>query len=161
MNAKQEWMMGASDQDVCPPIRPNLSHGHEEAPAERYRCGPRLLAGLQAEQARTALNGGERWQRPRALGTWCNSTSEATRNFRSPSARGHRRDAERRPGYWQNHHARLHQGDGFEKLGAATGAPPKSLVSMFGPRGNPQARNLFSVIGYLQKRAGVRLHVAG
>ena len=50
---------------------------------------------------------------------------------------------------------------GFEKLGAATGAPPKSLIRMFGPRGNPQARNLFSVIGYLQKRAGVRLHVAG
>jgi DNA-binding phage protein len=50
---------------------------------------------------------------------------------------------------------------GFEKLGVATGAPPKSLIRMFGPRGNPQARNLFSVIGYLQKRAGVRLHVAG
>jgi hypothetical protein len=50
---------------------------------------------------------------------------------------------------------------GFEKLGAATGAPPKSLIRMFGPRGNPQARNLFGVIGYLQKRAGVRLHVAG
>jgi DNA-binding phage protein len=50
---------------------------------------------------------------------------------------------------------------GFEKLGAATGAPPKSLIRMFGPRGNPQARNLFSVIGYLQKRAGLRLHVAG
>jgi DNA-binding phage protein len=50
---------------------------------------------------------------------------------------------------------------GFEKLGAATGAPPKSLIRMFGPRGNPQARNLFSVIGYLHKRAGVRLHVAG
>ena len=50
---------------------------------------------------------------------------------------------------------------GFEKLGAAAGAPPKSLLRMFGPRGNPQARNLFSVIGYLQKRAGVRLHVAG
>jgi hypothetical protein len=50
---------------------------------------------------------------------------------------------------------------GFEKLGAATGAPPKSLIRMFGPRGNPQARNLFSVIGYLQKRSGVRLHVAG
>jgi hypothetical protein len=30
---------------------------------------------------------------------------------------------------------------------------------MFGPRGNPQARNLFSVIGYLQKQAGVQLHV--
>src|SRR2546427_8062419 len=49
---------------------------------------------------------------------------------------------------------------GFEKLGEATGAPPKSLIRMFGPRGNPQARNLFSVIGYLQKRAGVRFHVA-
>ena len=48
---------------------------------------------------------------------------------------------------------------GFEKLGAATGAPPKSLIRMFGPRGNPQAKNLFSVIGYLQKRAGVQLHV--
>ncbi len=26
---------------------------------------------------------------------------------------------------------------------------------MFGPRGNPQARNLFGIIGYLQKQAGV------
>ncbi len=49
---------------------------------------------------------------------------------------------------------------GFEKLGAATGAPPKSLIRMFGPRGNPQAKNLFGVIGYLQKRAGVHLRVA-
>lgn len=49
---------------------------------------------------------------------------------------------------------------GFEKLGAATGAPPKSLIRMFGPSGNPQAKNLFNVIGYLQKRAGVQLHVA-
>ena len=48
---------------------------------------------------------------------------------------------------------------GFEKLAEATGTPPKSLIRMFGPRGNPQARNLFSVIGYLQKRAGVELHV--
>lgn len=31
---------------------------------------------------------------------------------------------------------------------------------MFGPRGNPQARNLFSVIGDLQKQAGVELRVA-
>jgi hypothetical protein len=40
---------------------------------------------------------------------------------------------------------------GFEKLGEATATPPKSLIRMFGPRGNPQARNLFSVIGYFQK----------
>jgi hypothetical protein len=37
----------------------------------------------------------------------------------------------------------------------------KSLVEHHvGPRGNPQAINLFNVIGYLQKRADVRLHVA-
>src|SRR6202048_1907274 len=49
---------------------------------------------------------------------------------------------------------------GFEKLGEATGAPAKSLIRMFGPRGNPQAKNLFTVIGYLQKRAGLELRVA-
>jgi hypothetical protein len=46
-----------------------------------------------------------------------------------------------------------------EKLGEATGTQPKSLIRMFGPRGNPQARNLFSVLGYLQKQAGLQLHV--
>jgi hypothetical protein len=49
---------------------------------------------------------------------------------------------------------------GFEKLGEATGTQPKSLIRMFGPRGNPQARNLFGIIGYLQKQAGVELHVS-
>ena len=49
---------------------------------------------------------------------------------------------------------------GFEALAAATATPPKSLIRMFGPRGNPQARNLFGVIFYLQRQAGVELHVA-
>ena len=49
---------------------------------------------------------------------------------------------------------------GFEKLGAATGTPSKSLIRMFGPRGNPHARNLFNVIGYLQRRAKVHLQIA-
>jgi DNA-binding phage protein len=48
---------------------------------------------------------------------------------------------------------------GFEKLAAETGTPAKSLIRMFGPRGNPQARNLFTVIGCLQRRAGVTLRV--
>jgi DNA-binding phage protein len=48
---------------------------------------------------------------------------------------------------------------GFEKLGEATGTQPKSLIRMFGPRGNPQAKNLFSVIGYLQRRTGRHLQV--
>lgn len=49
---------------------------------------------------------------------------------------------------------------GFEKLAEATDTPPKSLIHMFGPRGNPQARNLCGVIGCLQKQAGVERHVA-
>ena len=48
---------------------------------------------------------------------------------------------------------------GFEQLGAETGSSPKSLIRMFGPRGNPQARNLFSVINHLQRQAGLTLHV--
>ena len=46
---------------------------------------------------------------------------------------------------------------GFEALSAATGTPPKSLLRMFGPRGNPQASNLFAVLGHLQQQTGVRL----
>ena len=48
---------------------------------------------------------------------------------------------------------------GFEKLGRATGTSPKSLIRMFGPRGNPQAKNLFAVLGHLQRQAGLELHV--
>jgi len=48
---------------------------------------------------------------------------------------------------------------GFEMLGEATNTPAKSLIHMFGPRGNPQARNLFGIIGYLQKQARIELHV--
>ena len=48
---------------------------------------------------------------------------------------------------------------GFERLGAETGASPKSLIRMFGPSGNPQARNLFRVISHLQRHAGLTLHV--
>jgi DNA-binding phage protein len=48
---------------------------------------------------------------------------------------------------------------GFEKLGKATGTPPKSLMRMFGPTGNPRSQNLFSVISHLQKQAKLTLHV--
>ncbi len=48
---------------------------------------------------------------------------------------------------------------GFEKLGQAVGTQPKSLIRMLSPRGNPQARNLFGIISYLQRQAGVQLHV--
>jgi hypothetical protein len=48
---------------------------------------------------------------------------------------------------------------GFERLGLEIGSSPKSLIRMFGPTGNPQARNLFTIIGHLQRQAGVTLHV--
>ena len=47
---------------------------------------------------------------------------------------------------------------GFQQLGVDTCASPKSLIRMFGPSGNPQARNLFSVISHLQRHAGLTLH---
>lgn len=48
---------------------------------------------------------------------------------------------------------------GFEQLGAETDSSPKSLIRMFGPSGNPQARNLFTVISHLQRHAGLTLQV--
>jgi len=48
---------------------------------------------------------------------------------------------------------------GFEELGNLTDKSPKSLMRMFGPKGNPQARNLFEIIGYLQKREDLHLEV--
>ena len=48
---------------------------------------------------------------------------------------------------------------GFEELGDLTQKSPKSLMRMFGPSGNPQARNLFEIIGHLQKREGFHFKV--
>lgn len=48
---------------------------------------------------------------------------------------------------------------GFEELGSLTTKPPKSLMRMFGPSGNPHARNLFEVISMMQRHEGVQLEV--
>ena len=45
---------------------------------------------------------------------------------------------------------------GFGKLSDVTRRSPKSLMRMFGPRGNPQARNLFEIVAYLQEAEGVQ-----
>ena len=49
---------------------------------------------------------------------------------------------------------------GFEKLSAAVGSPPKSLMRMLSARGNPTATNLFAMIKEVQRDTGVRLGVA-
>ena len=48
---------------------------------------------------------------------------------------------------------------GFDKLATITKKSPKSLMRMLGPNGNPQARNLFEIVAYLQKKEGVHLRV--
>ncbi|MXZ19591.1 MAG: transcriptional regulator [Caldilineaceae bacterium SB0665_bin_25] len=48
---------------------------------------------------------------------------------------------------------------GFEELGSLTNRPPKSLMRMFGPSGNPRARNLFEFISCIQRYEGVQLEV--
>jgi len=48
---------------------------------------------------------------------------------------------------------------GFDVLGSLTDKSPKSLMRMLGPKGNPQARNLFEIIAHLQKREGIRFEV--
>jgi hypothetical protein len=48
---------------------------------------------------------------------------------------------------------------GFSKLSDVTRHSAKSLMRMFGPGGNPQARNLFEIVAYLQREEGVRFKV--
>jgi hypothetical protein len=48
---------------------------------------------------------------------------------------------------------------GFDALGSLTDKSPKSLMRMLGPKGNPQARNLFDIIAHLQKREGIHFQV--
>ena len=48
---------------------------------------------------------------------------------------------------------------GFTGLAQATHIPPKSLMRMFSPSGNPRAVNLFEIVSFLQHREGVRYHV--
>jgi hypothetical protein len=47
----------------------------------------------------------------------------------------------------------------FPKLAAGTKIHVKTLHQMFGPKGNPTASNLFEIVRYLQRAAGVRFEV--
>jgi DNA-binding phage protein len=48
---------------------------------------------------------------------------------------------------------------GFDALAKVTKTPAKSLMRVFGPKGNPTAANLFAVIDALQDKTGVWLEV--
>lgn len=48
---------------------------------------------------------------------------------------------------------------GFVKLGEDLERSPKALMRMLSAKGNPQARNLFEIVAYLQKIEGTVLEV--
>jgi len=48
---------------------------------------------------------------------------------------------------------------GFVALGEALSKSSKSLMRMLSPEGNPQARNLFEMVAYLQKIEGAIFEV--
>jgi DNA-binding phage protein len=50
---------------------------------------------------------------------------------------------------------------GFVQLGADLGRSPKVLMRMLSATGNPQARSLFELVAYLQKREGIVIQVVG
>src|ERR1019366_2969696 len=49
---------------------------------------------------------------------------------------------------------------GFAQLAEVTHHSAKSLMRMLSPSGNPQARNLFEIVEYLQRKERVRFQVA-
>jgi DNA-binding phage protein len=53
----------------------------------------------------------------------------------------------------------IHATVGFSELADSTNHSPKSLMRMLGPSGNPQARNLFEIVRYLQQKEKVRFRV--
>ena len=48
---------------------------------------------------------------------------------------------------------------GFAEVAEATHIPPKSLMRMLSPDGNPRADNLFEIVSFLQDHEGVRFHI--
>ncbi len=48
---------------------------------------------------------------------------------------------------------------GFQELARLTNKKDTSLMRMLGPKGNPAARNLFEIIGYLQRNEGVKFEI--
>src|SRR5262249_7675586 len=98
-----------------------------------------------------------------------------TRNFRETAQARAERDPAFRRALFQEPVQALLQGDfaggraalrayiratiGFDRLGKGGGRPPRSLMRMFGPDGNPTADNLFGVISALQAETGVHLKI--
>jgi DNA-binding phage protein len=103
------------------------------------------------------------------------ATMALTRNFKETIRARVERDPKFRKGLLREGIASMIEGDiataktilrdyinatvGFTELAEATHIPSKSLMRMLGPSGNPRADNLFEVVGFLQRREGVRFNL--
>ena len=131
---------------------------NEEAPGATRRQGARALGCLQGANVAGAVN------------------MALTREFKDTVQARIRRDRKYRKELLREGVASLLAGDldtgkailhdyinatiGFEELSRVTKRPTKSLMRMFGPAGNPQARNLFEVIGHLQRAEGLQFELS-
>ncbi len=53
----------------------------------------------------------------------------------------------------------IHATGGFEKLGEATGIPPKSLHRMLGPKGNPTMTHVGAMLAHFTRRRRLSIRV--
>ena len=134
-----------------------------------------LGGGTKVRQQRDIEDARELWQdyrRRKQLEVW---NMPLTRDFKETVQARARRDPAFREGLLKEGVECLLAGDvdagkiilrdyinatiGFEELSSLTNRPSKSLMRMFGPNGNPHARNLFEVISRIQQHQGVHLEV--
>jgi putative addiction module killer protein len=144
------------DGDACHLAR----RRHQEAAKRRHRGRQGTVGGIQGSQDVASS------MRPHMA---------LTRSFKDHIKAKIQSDPEFRQALFQEAVQTLIEGDvgtaravlrdfinatvGFAALAKATGIPPKSLMRMFGPSGNPTAANLSEVIRVLQKKTGVHLEV--
>jgi hypothetical protein len=135
-----------------------LGGGDEKEPASGYRNSARAVEGLQEAQVAGDV------------------TMPLTREFKETVQARIKQDRKYRKELLREGVESLLAGDldtgkailrdyinatiGFEELSRVTKRPTKSLMRMFGPAGNPQARNLFEVIGHLQQAEGLQFELS-
>jgi len=148
-----------------------------------YECkinfgpGYRVYFGKEGEQTVILLGGGtkQRQQNDIKLALERGVNMALTRDFRETVQARVKRDAAFRKGLLSEAIESLLFGEvtlgkellrdyinatvGFPKLASHTKIHVKTLHQMFGPNGNPTAKNLFEIIAYLQHAEGVRFEV--
>jgi hypothetical protein len=50
--------------------------------------------------------------------------------------------------------------EGFRELGREIEKSPKSLMRMLGPKGNPNAGNMFQILAHVQHKEGIRFRLS-